>query len=110
MPSGPRSTAIARGSAMTAPFDVEYAVSPRGRMAASDQTLPMGPPPPRRRAGKSCMDPAHTAARVGQEDGGGAAVAAAAARRASARHDRDLTDESPVVPRVEIHAPSSPEC
>src|SRR5712691_8832042 len=56
MPSGPWSTAIARVSAMTAPFDVEYTVSPRGRSAEIDETLTMAPPPVRRMAGIACLD------------------------------------------------------
>src|SRR6516162_4312652 len=45
MPSGPWSTAIALVSAITAPFEVEYGVRPRGRKADIDETLTMAPPP-----------------------------------------------------------------
>src|SRR5262245_25536067 len=45
MPSRPWSTAIARVSAITAPLDAEYAVSPRGRSAEIDDTLTMAPRP-----------------------------------------------------------------
>ena len=41
----PAYDAIARVKAITAPFEVEYAVSPRGRRAEIDETLTMAPPP-----------------------------------------------------------------
>src|SRR5207247_1113438 len=40
---------------MTAPFDTEYTVSPRGRSAEIDETLTMAPPPPRFIAGIACL-------------------------------------------------------
>src|SRR5687768_12945604 len=45
IPSRPWSTAIARVSAMTAPFEVEYAVRPRGRSAEIEDTLTIAPRP-----------------------------------------------------------------
>src|SRR5437764_640469 len=36
---------MARVSAMTAPFEAEYAVRPRGRSAEIDDTLTIAPPP-----------------------------------------------------------------
>ena len=50
----------------------------------------------------------HARAGLGEQDGGGAAIADTVTRRPATRHDRDLARESPVVPCVEIHAPSSP--
>ena len=45
MPCAAWSIAIAWVSALTAPFDVLYAVSPRGRMADTDEMLTIEPPP-----------------------------------------------------------------
>ena len=40
---------------MTAPFETEYAVSPRGRSAEIEDTLTIAPPPVRRIAGIACF-------------------------------------------------------
>ena len=53
--SRPWSTAIARVSAMTAPLETLYTVSPRGRSAEIDETFTMAPPPFCRMAGMACL-------------------------------------------------------
>ena len=55
MPSRPWSTAIARVSEMTAPFDVAYAVSLLGRSAAIDAMFTIAPPPASIIAGIACL-------------------------------------------------------
>src|SRR2546427_791788 len=46
---------MARVSAMTAPFEAEYAVRPRGRSAEIDDTLTIAPPPALIIAGMACL-------------------------------------------------------
>jgi len=55
MPWGAWSIAMARLSAITAPLDTEYGVSPRGRSAEIDEMLTMAPPPASTIAGIACL-------------------------------------------------------